>query len=420
MVEPTQKMMRFLPQLSLLERDRRWRAIRERMAIDGLRCLVILGNDQFWDMGMANVRYVTHVGSKMGACAVFPLTGDPIVFASPPHMNVPFSAYRCSQNWVTDIRPYTGIGPLAEAVKDLGNERAPIGLAAFGHTLTASSLNYSDYCQLVDALPQAKLTDATPLLNHLRMVKSEEEIQMLAKAGEIARLTVDAMIEGMKPGTKECELYAKMLYAQVANGAEPQPFILLSTGSVDSPPGTWHLLHGVEQPAVPSTRVLQKGDLAITEFHTCYGGYLAATEFSVFLGAAPAQLRRIHEVAVECFHSGIAKMRPGTTLGELRDAFRAPCLQAGMDFLELGFHSHGLASPEFPITVYKPGAPLLSGAGTEDLVLRENMVFGTNIDIHDPGWRTDVGIMWGGTVQVTKEGPRLLVKVPLEFPEVPA
>jgi Xaa-Pro aminopeptidase len=411
-------MMRFLPQLSLQERDRRWRAIRERMALDGLQCLVMLGNDQFWDMGMANVRYVTHIGSKMGAFVIFPLVGEPIVFAGPPHMNIPFNVYHSTQNWVNDIRPNTGIGPVVEALKELGYEKATIGLVAFGHTLTASSLNHTEYCHLVESLPGARFVEATPLINHLRLVKSGEEIRMLERAGEIARLTVEAMIEGARPGVKECELYAKMVYAQIANGAEPQTFILLSSGSIGSPPGTWHLLHGVEQPAAPSTRELQEGDLAITEFHACYGGYLAATEFSVFLGKAPQELKRIHQVAVECFHSGVAKMRPGTTLGELRDAFRAPCQRAGMDFIELGFHSHGLASPEFPIIVYKPDVPLLSGAGSEDLVLRENMVFGTNIDVHDPRWRKDVGIMLGDTIHVTKEGPRPLVKIPLEFPQV--
>ncbi|MDP2727881.1 MAG: Xaa-Pro peptidase family protein, partial [Dehalococcoidia bacterium] len=375
-------------------------------------------NDQFFDMGMANIRYVTQIGSKMGACVIFPLMGAPIVFSGPPHMNVPFSVYQCTQNWVSDIRPYIGMGPLVEALKELGNERATIGLVAFGHTLTASSLNHSDYVQLVEALPSARFLDANPLLNHIRLVKSDEEIRMLKKAGEIAHLAIEAMIEGMRPGATESELYAKMFYAQVSNGAEPQNFILLSTGSIDSPPGACHLLHGVDQPAAPSMRRLSEGDLAIVEFHTCYGGYLAATEFSVFLGKAPPQLRHVHEVAVECFHSGAAKMRPGTTLGELRDAFRAPCQRAGLDFLELGFHSHGLASPEFPITVYKPGAPLLSGAGTEDLVLKENMVFGTNIDIHDPNWRTDVGLMLGDMIQVTGKGPVPLVNTPMEFPEV--
>jgi hypothetical protein len=48
--------------------------------------------------------------------------------------------------------------------------------------------------------------------------------------------------------------------------------------------------------------------------------------------------------------------------------------------------------------------------------LEENMVLGTNIDIHNPRWRTDVGVMLGDTLQVTPQGGRRLVGIPLELP----
>jgi hypothetical protein len=44
------------------------------------------------------------------------------------------------------------------------------------------------------------------------------------------------------------------------------------------------------------------------------------------------------------------------------------------------------------------------------------MVLGTNIDIHNPRWRTDVGVMLGDTLQVTPQGGRRLVGIPLELP----
>jgi hypothetical protein len=54
----------------------------------------------------------------------------------------------------------------------------------------------------------------------------------------------------------------------------------------------------------------------------------------------------------------------------------------------------------------------------EDYVLRESMVFGTNIDLFDPGWKDDVGLMLGDTVVVTPQGGRRLCNVPLELPQV--
>jgi hypothetical protein len=66
--------------------------------------------------------------------------------------------------------------------------------------------------------------------------------------------------------------------------------------------------------------------------------------------------------------------------------------------------------------VYKPGMGLMGGDNIPAFVLEENMVLGTNIDIHNPRWRTDVGVMLGDTVQVTAKGGRRLVGIPLELP----
>lgn len=244
---------------------------------------------------------------------------------------------------------------------------------------------------------------------------------MLQRASHIARKSVDTMIQACQPGRRECDVWADMVYTQVSNGCEPQPlFNLLVSGPMESrEPGLRHLLHGIEQPGAPSTRVLERGDIVMTELHTNYGGYLAATEFTVVLGKAPSPLRRIHQVAVECLWAGVEHMRPGVTCRELWEAIRRPCERAGLDFVELGFHGHGLASPEFPTVVYRHGTRpyAMSGTGYEDFELQENMVFGQNIDLFDPQWQPDVGIMLGDMVLVTKNGGQLFERIPLELPE---
>ena len=105
-------------------------------------------------------------------------------------------------------------------------------------------------------------------------------------------------------------------------------------------------------------------------------------------------------------------MKPGATFGEVLEAEREPCVRAGMDYIELGFHQHGLASAGPLSGSYKPGAGRFSGESIKDLKVRENMVFGTNIDIHDPNWKKDVGWMFGDTLHVTKDGSRCLVNSP--------
>lgn len=427
-------MMPYLPQFSLTERNRRWVAVRENMALHSLDCLLVWGNDRFSGTGAANLRYLTQItGQTMGGIGLFPLEGKPIVFAGSTHLQAyPYPVYRSFQNWVDETRPLSGFTSIIDTLKERGYERANIGLVGFSGAFRSYIIPYQQYNLLREELPRATFIEATPLLEKVRMIKSPEEIEMLKKSGQIARLKIDAMIEAVKMGAKECEVFADMVKADISNGGEAFIFNMLASGSVTDDGYTQHLLHGRGQPLSPTTRVLKRGDLIITEFHTSYGGYLAAVEKSVFIGDPPEELRRIHDVAVECFKNGIERLRPGTTLSDVVEAFRSPVYKAKMDYIEIGFHGHGLSSPEFPAITYPPkpkeedfgehkriGKESLAGeGGLLSLMIQENMVFGTNIDIHDPAWRNDVGIMLGDTIWVTKDGPQRLVNTPLEFTTV--
>ena len=168
-------------------------------------------------------------------------------------------------------------------------------------------------------------------------------------------------------------------------------------------------------------RPLAKGDVVTAEWHVQYGGYLAATEFTVYLGPkAPKKLKDIHKVNVQCLEASLDALKPGNTLRAAWEAIRAPADKAGLDFVELGFHGHGMASPEFPTVIYRPGygAPALNGTGIGDLIFEEGMVFGNNIDLFDPNWKCDVGCMFGDMMVVRGNRAEQLVDVPLYLPEV--
>lgn len=123
---------------------------------------------------------------------------------------------------------------------------------------------------------------------------------------------------------------------------------------------------------------------------------------------------------VECLEASLEVMKPGNTVRQAWEAIRAPAEKAGLDFVELGFHGHGMASPEFPTVIYRPGygPPSLNGAGYEEFVFEENMVFGNNIDLFDPAWRPDIGCMFGDMVVVRGNRAERLVDIPLYLPEV--
>lgn len=413
----------YVPMFSKDERDRRWSLVRERMRQRGVDALVIWGTDRSWGMARANLRYLTQIAGQVDAVGLFPLSGEPVVWSEIPHMQEPYNVWPAYQDWVTDSRLFRGMGPVVDEIEERGLDEGKIGIVGFASMLSQFNVPYDQFAALEEGLAETEIIDCTDLVEQVRLVKSDEEIEMLRKAGEIAHAMATALMEA-EPGQKECEVYADMVYEQIARGGESYVFNLLDSGNpTDS--NYEHLLHGKGQPLSPSHRTLADGDIVITEYHANWGGNLVAAEKSVALGNAPDELTDVHEVCLECQRAAEDVFTPGTRLEDVWEAIRAPAREAGMDFVELGFHGHGLGSPEFPAAVY-PQEPnetypdgvewhLLSGRDLEDMRLREGMVFGTNIDVHDPNWRDDVGLQFGDTLVVTDGKPEPLIDTPTQF-----
>ena len=181
------------------------------------------------------------------------------------------------------------------------------------------------------------------------------------------------------------------------------------------------MLHGCEQPLAPTMRPLAEGDLIATEWHTKYGGYRCHTEFSVYLGKrAPRELLNIWNVSVECLHASKDALVAGKTIREALEIIRRPAAKAGLDWVELGFHAMGTASPEFPTVVYAEGygSNTLNGYRIMDLVLEEGMTFGNNIDLHDSRWKPDVGTMLSDFMVVRPNKAECLIGTPIELPQI--
>lgn len=420
---PTQALWPFKAHLPLDERDRRWARVRAEMDAAGLDGLLFLGNDIFWGTGMANTHYVFQVDSQTGAKGWFDPSRDPVVWNCPPHMNRPTNLYPSLQNWVSDIRMEQGMAGVADEIRARQLDRGRLGYVGFSSAIqTTATLLAQDLSDIHRLLPGVEWVDATNLIQNLRVVKSEAEIALLREASRISRRTLDAMVATARPGVPDAAVYAEMIKTQIANGADPLIFNLFAAGPVEHPPEEiWHLLHGAEQPLAPSMRPLAVGDLIVAEWHTKYGGYRSHAEYTVYLGKrAPDALRRIWDVAIECLEASKSALVAGNTLGEAWRMIRAPARRADIDWVELGFHAMGIASPEFPTVIYEEnyGTPALNGHGIEDYVLQEGMTFGNNIDLHDSRWKVDVGVMLSDFMVVRPKQAECLLGVPTELAQL--
>lgn len=409
-----------LPQLSITERDRRWKAVRNWMAKENIDCILVIGNDLTFGLGMGNFRYLSACAPRHGGILLFPLNDSPVIFSYPYHMTLPIHPCLLTQSWINEAYEYNDIEQVINVMMERVDSLRKVGLVSGANIIQYENMPYDMYTRIHKLLQGVEVVNASKYLFGLRSIKSEEEISFLRKAGKIHNKVLQAKINTATEGVTEAKVFAAMMGTMLENGAESQGFNLLHSGPINGP-GVKHLLHGLDSNASPSMRLLRKGDTIISENHVSYGGYMTAAELTVCVGQPPKEYQRLYDIGVECLHAALEKLKPGYKLIEAIEAEKAVVKKYGVDWLELGFHGHGLGSPELPEAVFmgsnesKTPKRWKISKEQKEVILEQNMVLGTNIDLFDPAFRPDVGIMFGDCVVVNND-PELLVNTPQVLP----
>lgn len=398
-----------LPRLSLAERDRRWRLVREKMAEQGIDCLLVWGAPVHWDMKVSSARYLTQIGGNGEfEFVVFPRAEEPTVFI---WANTFLSWWQEAQDWIQDIRVRRPgwAEAVAGRVRELGLERGRLGVVGLSGLFDRDGyLPYETYLRLQQLLPDAQFLNATALLEECRMVKSAEEVAMLERAAAIGDAMMEAYVSRARPGVRECEVYAAVFEALIAHGGEVPTLVLMGSGPAPHPHPFYH----------PTQRYLEHGDTLIAEMHPKYGGYLAHMERTVSLGPPHPHRRYLYEVTMQCYQAALEALRPGQFLSEIQSAIRRPIAEARLAFTECGIHGHGLESLEYPTFLFPPEAAATELVEPQAIVgdgrLKEGMVVGLIIDLVDPNWEGGrTGTVFGDTLVIEATGARRLSRFPL-------
>jgi Xaa-Pro aminopeptidase len=253
-----------VPMMSLAERARRWNAVRERMAEEGLDCLLAHAGG-----GSLSALYLTQI--DMDGLAVFPAEGEP-TFLLPTDRWLHWA--QRSQQWVRDVRAVRDPAATAgQLLDEAGARRVGVvdakGMAAGAHQA------------LMNAVSDYETTDASSLVYGFRLIKSDEEIAMMQRAAEIADTAIDTLLATARVGVSEHEVYAEMYRQLLAGGCEPTSG--LSTEASARP------FHPVRR---PSMHELREGDAVIAHINPRYSGYFGHPHVCVTVGEPSPQIRQ--------------------------------------------------------------------------------------------------------------------------------
>ena len=92
--------------------------------------------------------------------------------------------WKQAQNWVSDVRDGRNRWSqnAIERIKELGYEKGTIGISGLAGLVRAPEgiIPYSSVKAIQDTFPQAKLVNATEMMQEIRAVKSPEEVSFLS------------------------------------------------------------------------------------------------------------------------------------------------------------------------------------------------------------------------------------------------
>jgi Xaa-Pro aminopeptidase len=222
------------------------------------------------------------------------------------------------------VRPFRDLDPvLAPLARHPG---ARVGLA--GDAYVPASLRD----RLLGALGGTAL-DPTTALADLKAVKSPAEIHLLRKAARLTDLAMATIRDTLADGRHHTERELARLAdaAMIAAGADRTAY----DSMVQAGPRSAYNL------ARPTDRVLQPGDLVMTDIGARYRGYVADGGRGFTYGPASAEKRALVEAAAAAVEAGLSAARPGMLAAELNAAIQRALVESGYERYSGEARGHG-------------------------------------------------------------------------------
>ncbi|TFD92507.1 Xaa-Pro peptidase family protein [Jeotgalibacillus sp. R-1-5s-1] len=235
-----------------------------------------------------------------------------------------------------------------------------------------------------------EILDASSLLNSMRVIKSEQEIQYLREAARLADFAIETACRELAEGKTELEILATIEFELKKKGITEMSFstMVLTGANASSPHGT------------PGLTKVQRGDLVLFDLGVVYRGYCSDITRTVAFGEISDKQKEIYDTVLKAEMTALEMVKPGVAVKELDLAARKVIQEAGYgDYFphRLG-HGLGLNVHEYP-----------SITSENDLVLEEGMTFTIEPGIYVPGI---AGVRIEDDVLVTKDGYETLTKFP--------
>lgn len=283
---------------------------------------------------------------------------------------------------------------VANLLNEYGKMNGNIGVEMDAYYFSAHA-----YHELSQALPKGTLRDATKFVNHVRMVKSDAEIDCHRQAAKISEQAMKQGIDAINVGVRQSDA-AATVYGALLEGTEqtggdyPAIVPLMPSGEgTGSPHLTW------------TNETYKEGEPVILELAGVVNRYHSPLTRTIFLGEPPEKVRNASQIVIDGLEAAIDTVEPGVTCEEVERAWRDKISGTMVEKESRIGYSVGIGYP--PSWVEK-SASIRPGDTTK---LQRNMVFHMIPGI----WFDDYGIEISESFVVTENGAEVLADFPREL-----
>lgn len=159
-----------------------------------------------------------------------------------------------------------------------------------------------EFQNMVKNFKEIELKPLGTMIEEIRQIKSDNEIELIKKAAQIADKAFDHILEIIRPGMTEKEVALELEFFMKRNGAAA-----LSFESIVASGWRSALPHGVA-----SDKVIEKGDFVTMDYGCVYNGYCSDMTRTIVMGSASKKQKEVYntvlkaqEEALKIFKAGI-------------------------------------------------------------------------------------------------------------------
>lgn len=390
-----------IPSIPLAEYKERVKKVQAAMEKEGYDLILCYGNEaepQF-------VRYFSAYWPSFETAGVLiAREGDPMLLIGPESYT-----YAKDRSKISEIRrlkafressepeyPGEKLDTFNTVFDELLGEKKIRRLGVAGLPLMTIGV-YESLAESLKAYGEIKIEKADYIVNDIRMIKTENELECMRAAATITAETFDYVLENIRVGMTEQQVAGLALGKMHELGAERESYPI------------WVLTGKGSNQAIsrPRNKKIEKGDMTFIQIGARVDGYASSIGRPVVFGRATPEQKELIEVGYKAQEAVINMLKAGVPACDVAKVHIKNVTDMGYgDWLLYGpCHGNGTMEGEAPWVEVN-----------SEYVLEENMTF--CVDIFLGSAKTETGLRMEDVVRITENGAENLTNYPRKLFEI--